>query len=116
MLARAFVNADGAHGNPALVIVEPEGVKTTSQQRQDLADDLAIPATVFVQGAVEGRVGIHSTHGSPIRFGGHPSLATVEVLHHLGFPVTAIARQTGSSARSLARPPQVVDPHPASGR
>jgi predicted PhzF superfamily epimerase YddE/YHI9 len=95
MLARAFVNADGAHGNPALVIVEPEGATPTSQQRQDLADDLAIPATVFVQDAAEGRVRIHGNYGSPIRFGGHPSLAAVDCLHRLGFPVTAITPEAG---------------------
>jgi predicted PhzF superfamily epimerase YddE/YHI9 len=95
MLARAFVNADGAHGNPALVIIEPEGAMTTSQQRQNLADYLAIPATVFVQDTVEGRVSIHSNYGSPIRFGGHPSLAAVEVLHRLGFPVTGIVPEAG---------------------
>lgn len=95
MLARAFVNADGAYGNPTLVIIEPKGATPTSQQRQDLADDLAIPATVFVQDAAEGRVSIHGNYGSPIRFGGHPSLATVDCLHHLGFPVTAITPEAG---------------------
>ncbi|MGI5417900.1 PhzF family phenazine biosynthesis protein [Actinomadura luteofluorescens] len=95
MLARAFVNAEGAHGNPALVVVEPEGATATSQQRQDLADDLAVPATVFVHDAAEGRVSIHSNYGLPIRFGGHPSLAAVEVLHHLGFHVTAITPEAG---------------------
>jgi predicted PhzF superfamily epimerase YddE/YHI9 len=83
-LVRAFVNAEGAHGNPALVIVEPEGNSVTAVQRQELATRLGVPATVFVQDATAGRVSIHSNYGQSIRFGGHPLLATVEALHRIG--------------------------------
>ncbi|MBO2454438.1 PhzF family phenazine biosynthesis protein [Actinomadura barringtoniae] len=84
LLAHAFVNVDGDFGNPALVIVEPEGSNASAEQRQELATALGIPATVFVRDAARGELSIHSNYGQEIRFGGHPLLGTVEVLHRLG--------------------------------
>jgi predicted PhzF superfamily epimerase YddE/YHI9 len=81
---RAFVNAEGMHGNPALVVAEPEGASVTAAQRQEVATRLGVPATVFVRDADRGRISIHSSYGQPIRFGGHPLLATVEALHSIG--------------------------------
>ncbi|GAA0217412.1 PhzF family phenazine biosynthesis protein [Actinomadura nitritigenes] len=83
-LVRAFVNAAGEHGNPALVVVEPEASSVTAGERQELATRLGVPATVFVVDAAAGRVSIHSNYGQSIRFGGHPLLATVEALHRIG--------------------------------
>ncbi|MGW7002434.1 PhzF family phenazine biosynthesis protein [Streptomyces sp. NPDC054933] len=98
MLARAFVNADGAHGNPALVVVEPADTYVTGEERQALATRLGIPATVFVRDPGRGLVSIHSSYGQQIRFGGHPLLATVEVLHRLGTPVRELVPQAGAVA------------------
>jgi predicted PhzF superfamily epimerase YddE/YHI9 len=84
LLVRAFINADRTFGNPALVVVEPEGARVTAAQRQDLATRLGIPATVFVHDPASGSVSIHGSYGQEIRFGGHPLLATVEALHRLG--------------------------------
>jgi len=98
LLAHAFVNADGDFGNPALVIAEPEGSGVTAEQRQDLATALGIPATVFVQDAARGELSIHSDYGQEIRFGGHPLLATVEVLHRLGHEVKELHPAAGTVA------------------
>ncbi|WNV84948.1 hypothetical protein [Umezawaea sp. Da 62-37] len=89
------MNADGAYGNPALVVMEPEHAAVTSEQRQALADRLGVPATVFVQDPVRGLVSIHGSYGQPIRFGGHPLLGTVEVLHRLGFVVRDLTPTAG---------------------
>ncbi|MGQ5639028.1 MULTISPECIES: PhzF family phenazine biosynthesis protein [unclassified Streptomyces] len=83
-MVRAFVNAEGMFGNPALVVAEPDGASVTSAQRQELATRLGVPATVFVRDADQGRISIHSSYGQSIRFGGHPLLATVEALHGIG--------------------------------
>ncbi|MDT0379347.1 PhzF family phenazine biosynthesis protein [Streptomyces sp. DSM 42041] len=96
-LARAFVDADGAHGNPALVVVEPEHRRASEPERQALADALGIPAVVFVADE-QGRVHIHGSYGTPIRFGGHPLLATTEVLHRLGRPVEKLTPAAGTVA------------------
>lgn len=94
-LVRAFVNADEEHGNPALVVVEPEGSSVTAGQRQELATRLGVPATVFVQDASAGRVSIHSNYGQSIRFGGHPLLATVEALHGMGIAPKELVPEAG---------------------
>ncbi|ETK34950.1 PhzF family phenazine biosynthesis protein [Microbispora sp. ATCC PTA-5024] len=95
LLAHAFMNADGSFGNPALVVVEPEGVSVTREQRQALATRLGIPAVVFVQNLAHGIVSIHGNYGQEIQFGGHPLLATVEVLHRLGTPVKELTPAAG---------------------
>ncbi|MEV5711059.1 PhzF family phenazine biosynthesis protein [Actinoallomurus sp. NPDC052274] len=98
MLARAFVNAEGEYGNPALVVIEPDGASVTADERQALATRLGIPATVFVRDDARGVVAIHGSYGQAIRFGGHPLLATVEVLHRLGSPVTELVPEAGPVA------------------
>lgn len=98
LLIRAFVNGEGAHGNPALVVLEPEGASATDGQRQELASRLGIPATVFVQDARRGLVSIHSSYGQTIRFGGHPLLATVEALHRLGLTTRELIPAAGAVA------------------
>jgi predicted PhzF superfamily epimerase YddE/YHI9 len=98
LLAHAFVNADGEFGNPALVIVEPENADVSAEQRQALATALGIPATVFVRDAARGELSIHSNYGQEIRFGGHPLLATVEVLHRLGHEVKELVPPAGTVA------------------
>ncbi|HEX5568620.1 MAG TPA: PhzF family phenazine biosynthesis protein [Streptomyces sp.] len=103
-LARAFVNPEGEFGNAALVILEPAGTSVDEGERQALADRLGIPATVFVRPSREGdggaparrEVRIHGAYGQPIRFGGHPLLATAEVLHHRGAPVTELMPEAGA--------------------
>ncbi|WP_431981507.1 PhzF family phenazine biosynthesis protein [Streptomyces qinglanensis] len=100
VLARAFVNGDGEFGNPALVVLEPGGVRLDGARRQALADELGVPATVFVPAAGSGsgrrEVRIHGSYGQAIRFGGHPLLATTEVLHRLGSPVSELAPEAGT--------------------
>ncbi|MWA07624.1 PhzF family phenazine biosynthesis protein [Actinomadura sp. LD22] len=95
---RAFVDAEGAHGNPALVVVEPEGSSVTAVQRQELATRLGVPATVFVHDAATGRVSIHGNYGQAIRFGGHPLLATVEALHRIGKATKELLPEAGPVA------------------
>jgi predicted PhzF superfamily epimerase YddE/YHI9 len=95
LLAHAFVNAEGADGNPALVVVEPTGSTATKESRQDLATRLGIPAIVFVRDVARGMVSIHGSYGQEIQFGGHPLLATVEVLHQLGSDVKELTPAAG---------------------
>lgn len=97
-LAQAFVNEDGAFGNPALVILEPPGTSVTAEQRRELAVRLGVPATVFVRDAERGIVGIYGSYDQEIRFGGHPLLATVEVLHRLGTEVRELTPAAGPVA------------------
>ena len=97
-LAHAFVNAEGAFGNPALVVVEPPGALVTAEQRQELAVRLGVPATVFVRDVERGIVGIYGSYDQEIRFGGHPLLATVEVLHRLGAEVKELTPAAGPVA------------------
>ncbi|MEV8048021.1 PhzF family phenazine biosynthesis protein [Streptomyces griseoluteus] len=97
-LVRAFVNAEGMHGNPALVVAEPEGTAVTAAQRQELASRLGIPATVFIHESGAGRISIHSSYGQSIRFGGHPLLATVEALHQTGRTPRELTPDAGAVA------------------
>lgn len=79
-MVRAFVGPDGDFGNPALIVLEPDD-PTSAERRADLAVRLGVPAVVFVSGST---VRIYGSYGSEILFGGHPVLATAEVLYRLG--------------------------------
>ena len=79
-MVRAFVGPEGDFGNPALIVLEPED-GASAEQRADLAVRLGVPAVVFVTGT---KVKIYGSYGSEIRFGGHPVLATADVLYRLG--------------------------------
>jgi predicted PhzF superfamily epimerase YddE/YHI9 len=95
-LVRAFTGPDGRYGNPALVVLEPASI--TPEERSDLAVRLGVPATVFVSDAAAGRIRIHGSYGSEISFGGHPVLATIDVLHALGHKPDRIRTKAGDVA------------------
>ncbi|MGW7553629.1 PhzF family phenazine biosynthesis protein [Streptomyces rimosus] len=100
LLAHAFVDDNGEFGNPVLVVIEPDGGGLPQDRRQELADRLGIPAVAFVRSPPARRtsIAIHGSYGLPIRFGGHPVLGTLEVLHHLGHTVEEIVPEAGPVA------------------
>ncbi|GCD40654.1 PhzF family phenazine biosynthesis protein [Streptomyces paromomycinus] len=100
LLAHAFVDDDGAFGNPVLVVIEPDGGGLPQERRQALADRLGIPAVAFVRSAPARRteIAIHGSYGLPIRFGGHPVLGTLEALHHRGHTVEELVPEAGPVA------------------
>ncbi|MFI2238694.1 hypothetical protein [Streptomyces chrestomyceticus] len=105
LLAHAFVDDDGAFGNPVLVVIEPDGGGLPQDRRQALADRLGIPAVAFVRSAPARRteIAIHGSYGLPIRFGGHPVLGT-----HSPFSTGGRCGSCTAGARSSAPPRPVT--------
>lgn len=97
-LVRAFVGPDDRYGNPALVVVEPAPL--SDAECAGLAVRLGVPATVFVGDEAAGRVRIFGSYGTEIMFGGHPVLATIDVLHRRGHAVREILTKAGPVACS----------------
>jgi predicted PhzF superfamily epimerase YddE/YHI9 len=94
-MVRAFVGAGGDFGNPALVVLEPDGSTLVDVQRAESAIRLGVPAIVFAAGNT---VRIYGSYGAEIAFGGHPVLATVEVLCRLGAAPEKIETAAGTVA------------------
>ncbi|WP_051467022.1 PhzF family phenazine biosynthesis protein [Actinomadura oligospora] len=95
-LIRAFIGPDDRNGAFALVVFEPAPL--SDEECADLAVRLGVPATVFVSDAAEGRIRIFGSYGSEISFGGHPVLATIDVLHRRGHAPREIRTKAGSVA------------------
>jgi predicted PhzF superfamily epimerase YddE/YHI9 len=104
-LLRVFCAEDGSGGNPLGVFLD--GSEVPEERRQEVAADLGLSETVFVDDAATGEVRIF-TPEEELDFAGHPSVGTawllgdVEALRTLAGEVRV--RREGEDVFVTARP------------
>jgi predicted PhzF superfamily epimerase YddE/YHI9 len=76
-LLRVFCAEDGSGGNPLGVFLD--GAAVPAERRQEVAADLALSETVFVEDAGSGEIRIF-TPAEELDFAGHPSVGTAWLL------------------------------------
>jgi predicted PhzF superfamily epimerase YddE/YHI9 len=91
-LLRVFCDEDGSGGNPLAVFLEGGSVATES--RQDVAAELGLSETVFVDDAQRGEMRIF-TPAVELEFAGHPTVGTAWLLAEQGSPVEALRPPAG---------------------
>ena len=91
-LLRVFCNEDGTGGNPLAVFLD--GAEIAPERRQDVAADLGLSETVFVDDRATGEMRIF-TPGTELPFAGHPTVGTAWLLRELGTPVEALRPPAG---------------------
>lgn len=91
-LLRVFCNEDGTGGNPLAVFLD--GADVPPERRQEVAADLGLSETVFVDDRATGEIRIF-TPETELPFAGHPTVGTAWLLRELGSPVDALRPPAG---------------------
>ena len=86
-LLRVFCNEAGEGGNPLAVFLD--GAEIPPDRRQEVATDLNLSETVFVDDMARGMMRIF-TPAEEIGFAGHPTVGTAWLLRSTGRPVEAL--------------------------
>jgi predicted PhzF superfamily epimerase YddE/YHI9 len=86
-LLRVFCNESGEGGNPLAVFLD--GSQVPPERRQEVAADLGLSETVFVDDAERGVLRIF-TPAAEIEFAGHPTVGTAWLLRATGRPVESL--------------------------
>jgi predicted PhzF superfamily epimerase YddE/YHI9 len=94
-LLRVFCSDDGNGGNPLAVFID--GSEVPEDRRQEVAADLGLSETVFVDDRARGEVRIF-TPEMELDFAGHPSVGTAWLLAEEGVPVEALYPPAGRVA------------------
>jgi len=94
-LLRVFTNEDNEFGNPLAVFLDGSEVPLT--KRQEIASDLGLSETVFVDDRPSGRIRIH-TPSIELPFAGHPAVGVAWLLAKTGAPVEALHPPAGKIA------------------
>ena len=94
-LLRVFCHAAGEAGNPLAVFLD--GSEIPVSRRQQIAAELGLSETVFVDGASSGEMRIF-TPAVELEFAGHPSVGTAWLLARERAPVTALRPPAGEVA------------------
>jgi predicted PhzF superfamily epimerase YddE/YHI9 len=91
-LLRVFCAEDGTGGNPLGVFLD--GVEVPEERRQDVAADLGLSETVFVDDAATGSLRIF-TPAVELNFAGHPSVGAAWLLARERGPVASLRVPAG---------------------
>jgi predicted PhzF superfamily epimerase YddE/YHI9 len=91
-LLRVFCSEDGSGGNPLAVFLDGEQIP--ADRRQEVARDLGLSETVFVDDATRGEMRIF-TPAVELDFAGHPSVGTAWLLAEEHGPVSALHPPAG---------------------
>jgi predicted PhzF superfamily epimerase YddE/YHI9 len=91
-LLRVFCSEDGTGGNPLAVFLD--GAQIPPARRQEIAHDLGLSETVFVDDAARGEMRIF-TPTVELDFAGHPSVGTAWLLAEEREPVDALRPPAG---------------------
>jgi predicted PhzF superfamily epimerase YddE/YHI9 len=91
-LLRVFCSEDGSGGNPLAVFLDGEQIP--ADRRQEVARDLGLSETVFVDDAARGEMRIF-TPAVELDFAGHPSVGTAWLLAEQHGPVSALHPPAG---------------------
>jgi predicted PhzF superfamily epimerase YddE/YHI9 len=94
-LLRVFCSDDGSGGNPLAVFLD--GLEVPEDRRQEVAADLGLSETVFVDDRARGEIRIF-TPEMELDFAGHPSVGTAWLLAQEGVPVEALCPPAGTVA------------------
>lgn len=94
-LLRVFTSEDGSGGNPLAVFLE--GAEISPSRRQQVAADLGLSETVFVDDAERGQMRIF-TPAVELDFAGHPSVGTAWLLGRERRPVETLRPPAGDVA------------------
>jgi predicted PhzF superfamily epimerase YddE/YHI9 len=94
-LLRVFCDEDGSGGNPLAVFLD--GASVPASRRQEIAADLALSETVFVDDRASGAMRIF-TPAAELPFAGHPTVGTAWLLRLTGEPVKALRPPAGELA------------------
>jgi predicted PhzF superfamily epimerase YddE/YHI9 len=104
-ILRVFCAEDGSGGNPLGVFLD--GAAVPPKRRQEVAADLGLSETVFVDDAGSGAIRIF-TPAEELDFAGHPSVGTAWLLgdvHRLRPPAGEVpVRRDGDDVYVTARP------------
>ena len=91
-LLRVFCSEDGTGGNPLAVFLD--GARIPAARRQEIARELGLSETVFVDDAARGEIRIF-TPTVELDFAGHPSVGTAWLLAEERGPVGALHPPAG---------------------
>ena len=91
-ILRVFCAEEGTGGNPLGVFLD--GSELATDERQNVATDLAFSETVFVDDRPSGRMAIY-TPAAEIEFAGHPTVGTAWLLAERGTPVSTLRPPAG---------------------
>jgi predicted PhzF superfamily epimerase YddE/YHI9 len=94
-LLRVFCGEDGSGGNPLAVFLD--GADIPPEARQRVAEELALPETVFVDDAARGQIRIF-TPAVELDFAGHPTVGTAWLLAEQRAPVETLRVPAGEAA------------------
>jgi predicted PhzF superfamily epimerase YddE/YHI9 len=94
-LLRVFCSDDGGGGNPLAVFLD--GSEVPNDRRQEVAADLGLSETVFVDDRARGEIRIF-TPEMELDFAGHPSVGTAWLLAEEGVRVEALYPPAGTVA------------------
>jgi predicted PhzF superfamily epimerase YddE/YHI9 len=94
-LLRVFCDEDGSGGNPLAVFLD--GASVPASRRQEIAADLALSETVFVDDRASGAMRIF-TPAAELPFAGHPTVGNAWLLRATGEPVRALRPPAGEVA------------------
>jgi predicted PhzF superfamily epimerase YddE/YHI9 len=94
-LLRVFCSDEGGGGNPLAVFLD--GSEVAEDRRQQVAADLGLPETVFVDDRTRGEIRI-LTPEAELDFAGHPSVGTAWLLAKEGTAVEALDPPAGKVA------------------
>jgi predicted PhzF superfamily epimerase YddE/YHI9 len=94
-LLRVFCDEDGSGGNPLAVFLD--GTSVPVSRRQEIAADLGLSETVFVDDRASGAMRIF-TPAAELPFAGHPTVGTAWLLRSAGEPVEALRPPAGELA------------------
>jgi predicted PhzF superfamily epimerase YddE/YHI9 len=111
-LLRVFCGESGGGGNPLAVFVEGRDVPPS--ERQDVAAELGLSETVFVDDAAEGAIRIF-TPAAELPFAGHPTVGTAWLLAREAEPVRALNPPAGEVSVRYAGEETFVTARPAWG-
>jgi predicted PhzF superfamily epimerase YddE/YHI9 len=91
-LLRVFAGEDGSEGNPLAVFLD--GRSIPPGERQDVAAQIGLSETVFVDDPESGAVRIF-TPAVELPFAGHPMVGTAWLLAHEGHPPSSLRPPAG---------------------
>jgi predicted PhzF superfamily epimerase YddE/YHI9 len=94
-LLRVFCGDDGSGGNRLGVFLD--GAEVPAEERQQVAEELGFPETVFVDDAARGEIRIF-TPAVELNFAGHPTVGTAWLLRERGFAVSELRVPAGEAA------------------
>jgi predicted PhzF superfamily epimerase YddE/YHI9 len=94
-LLRVFCGDDGSGGNRLGVFLD--GAEVPAEERQQVAEELGFPETVFVDDAARGEIRIF-TPAVELNFAGHPTVGTAWLLRERRAAVSSLLVQAGEAA------------------